>query len=188
MKIQELIAAPWELASRRLTHSFVSQWWNLQLLQRRTQQPKRHRYWPKNRKFLALLWRLLQRPPQSMMLWLTSKPDSLDVIKTCVATARNNEQSNMSIENINAFYIVRWLTHPHALNDFRWKFPGSLQTRSAALKKALAGHVKVTMNAEPPRKACFEVKVNGKAVLSLLDMPRPFQEVGFKLSPPNSPN
>jgi hypothetical protein len=36
------------------------------------------------------------------------------------------------------------------------------------------------MNAEPPRKACFEVKVNRKAVLSLLHMPRPFQEVGYK--------
>ena len=32
----------------------------------------------------------------------------------------------------------------------------------------------VTINAEKPRKGCFEVRVSGKTVISLTDMPRPF--------------
>ena len=35
----------------------------------------------------------------------------------------------------------------------------------------------VSINAEKPRKGCFEVKVNGTIVLSLLDMPRPFAKL-----------
>ena len=33
------------------------------------------------------------------------------------------------------------------------------------------------INEEKPRKGCFEVSVNGNAVLSLLDMPRPFTKL-----------
>ena len=35
----------------------------------------------------------------------------------------------------------------------------------------------MTINPEKPRKGCFEVRVGGKAVLSLLDMPRPFPKL-----------
>ena len=35
----------------------------------------------------------------------------------------------------------------------------------------------VTINPEKPRKGCFEVRVNGDAVLSLMDMPRPFTKL-----------
>ena len=31
-----------------------------------------------------------------------------------------------------------------------------------------------TINPEKPRKGCFEVRVGDKAVISLLDLPRPF--------------
>ena len=31
-----------------------------------------------------------------------------------------------------------------------------------------------TINPEKPRKGCFEVRVGDKAVVSLLDLPRPF--------------
>ena len=33
------------------------------------------------------------------------------------------------------------------------------------------------MNEEKPRKGCFEVSVDGKPVVSLLDMPRPFAKL-----------
>ena len=35
----------------------------------------------------------------------------------------------------------------------------------------------VVVNAEKPRKGCFEVSVNGSVQLSLLDMPRPFTKL-----------
>ena len=35
----------------------------------------------------------------------------------------------------------------------------------------------ITVNPEKPRKGCFEVRVGDKAVLSLLDMPRPFTKL-----------
>ena len=35
----------------------------------------------------------------------------------------------------------------------------------------------VVVNAEKPRKGCFEVTVNGDVALSLLDMPRPFAKL-----------
>ena len=34
--------------------------------------------------------------------------------------------------------------------------------------------IAVTINPEKPRKGCFEVRVGDKAVVSLLDLPRPF--------------
>jgi len=59
-------------------------------------------------------------------------------------------------------------------------FTGAFKTRAAALEKALAVHAAVTVNGEKPRKGCFEVRVNGKAIVSLLDMPRPFPKVGSR--------
>ena len=35
----------------------------------------------------------------------------------------------------------------------------------------------MVINEEKPRKGCFEVTVNGKIALSLLDMPRPFTKL-----------
>lgn len=35
----------------------------------------------------------------------------------------------------------------------------------------------MVVNEEKPRKGCFEVTVNGKVELSLLDMPRPFTKL-----------
>ncbi len=37
--------------------------------------------------------------------------------------------------------------------------------------------VKVVVNAEKPRKGCFVVSVDGKPLVSLLDMPRPFKKL-----------
>ena len=39
---------------------------------------------------------------------------------------------------------------------------------------AADGAIVVTINPEKPRKGCFEVRVGDKAVVSLLDLPRPF--------------
>lgn len=36
--------------------------------------------------------------------------------------------------------------------------------------------------AEKPRKGCFEVRVDGQAVLSLLDMPRPFKVTAARMA------
>ena len=55
---------------------------------------------------------------------------------------------------------------------------GSVRARKLeALVKAELPSAKVTINAEKPRKGCFEVKVNGEVSLSLLDMPRPFTKL-----------
>lgn len=35
----------------------------------------------------------------------------------------------------------------------------------------------IKINEEKPRKGCFEVRVNGEAAISLLDMPRPFTKL-----------
>lgn len=35
----------------------------------------------------------------------------------------------------------------------------------------------MTINAEKPRKGCFEIVANGVTVVSLLDMPRPFTKL-----------
>ena len=43
--------------------------------------------------------------------------------------------------------------------------------------KASVADAEVVTNAEKPCKGCFEVSVNGKAVLTLLDMPRPFTKL-----------
>lgn len=43
--------------------------------------------------------------------------------------------------------------------------------------KAAVANIDVVTNAEKPRKGCFEVKVDGSVVLSLLDMPRPFAKL-----------
>ena len=42
------------------------------------------------------------------------------------------------------------------------------------IKVAKVPGASVSVNPEKPRKGCFEVRVGGKPVLSLLDMPRPF--------------
>ena len=44
------------------------------------------------------------------------------------------------------------------------------------MKKAVPS-AKVTINPEKPRKGCFEVKVGGETIISLLDMPRPFAKL-----------
>lgn len=46
-----------------------------------------------------------------------------------------------------------------------------------ALVKAAVPGACVTINAEKPRKGCFEVKANGTTVVSLTDMPRPFTKL-----------
>jgi len=43
--------------------------------------------------------------------------------------------------------------------------------------KASVPGTKISVNAEKPRKGCFEIRVNGKAVVSLTDMPRPFTKL-----------
>ena len=35
--------------------------------------------------------------------------------------------------------------------------------------------LKISINTEKPRKGAFEVRIDGEAVLSLTDMPRPFR-------------
>ena len=47
--------------------------------------------------------------------------------------------------------------------------------RAAKVEKVLkdAGY-KVVINAEKPRKGAFVVSLGGKAIINLLDMPRPF--------------
>ena len=35
----------------------------------------------------------------------------------------------------------------------------------------------MSINPEKPRKGCFEVRVGGEPILSLLDMPRPFPKL-----------
>ena len=50
-------------------------------------------------------------------------------------------------------------------------------TKLEALVKAELPTAKVAVNEEKPRKGCFEVTVNGKVTLSLLDMPRPFTKL-----------
>jgi len=57
---------------------------------------------------------------------------------------------------------------------------GAFKTRATKLEtlvKASGVGATVSINAEKPRKGCFEVSVNGKAVLTLLDMPRPFTKL-----------
>lgn len=52
------------------------------------------------------------------------------------------------------------------------------RTRAAKLQKLVAAEVpsvKFDVNAEKPRKGFFEVRVQGKPVLSLGPMPRPFK-------------
>jgi hypothetical protein len=46
-----------------------------------------------------------------------------------------------------------------------------------ALVKASVPGAKVSINAEKPRKGCFEVRVNGAVVISLTDMARPFTKL-----------
>ena len=46
-----------------------------------------------------------------------------------------------------------------------------------ALVKADVPGAQIQVNEEKPRKGCFEISVNGKTVLSLLDMPRPFTKL-----------
>jgi hypothetical protein len=43
--------------------------------------------------------------------------------------------------------------------------------------KAQVPGVAVVVNADKPRKGCFEINANGKRVLSLTDMPRPFSKL-----------
>jgi len=46
-----------------------------------------------------------------------------------------------------------------------------------ALVKAAVPGAKISINAEKPRKGCFEIRVDGAVVLSLTDMPRPFTKL-----------
>ena len=52
------------------------------------------------------------------------------------------------------------------------QFQDARPAKFEAAVKAAGGSV--TINAEKPRKGCFEVKVGDKTIVSLLDMPRPF--------------
>ena len=43
--------------------------------------------------------------------------------------------------------------------------------------EAKRSDVKVVVNQEKPRKGCFVVSVDGKPLVSLLDLPRPFKKL-----------
>ena len=45
------------------------------------------------------------------------------------------------------------------------------------LVKAALPSTTVSINPEKPRKGCFEVTANGKTIVSLTDMPRPFAKL-----------
>ena len=49
--------------------------------------------------------------------------------------------------------------------------------RANKLAKALEGVASVEINAEKPRKGAFVITANGKTVVELLDMPRPFPKL-----------
>ena len=70
--------------------------------------------------------------------------------------------------------ISRPNCNPHAT-------AGAFKTRSAKLQKLLESsntdNLRVEVNAEKPRKGCFEVRVGDTPVLSFLDMPRPFKQL-----------
>ena len=157
-----------------------TKWPNPKLPRRRPRQPRSHRL-TKIRKVPEHRQKLPRRS-QKMLPWLTSRHASPEVNHPTQYITKSAKSRRLAYSACHAsgrvFEII--ILNQIFLKEvvFLASLLGAFKTRAAAIEKALAGHAVVKVNGEKPRKGCFEVRVNGKAVISLLDMPRPFPKVG----------